>query len=323
MEWDSSEEIIGYDSSWVPDTTMFNVPAGTKSLYVAKGYPSDRIIDPAVTRLDVTLTVPPVACTVGEVVTVPVTVTDENSDPVTKGQVTVTIGQDTYTGSVASGTASLSIPTTSMTSGTYTMNIAYTENDTYNAGTTTSTLTINKHTVQITVPDITGTVGDTVSVPVSLVDENNLPVSNGTVSAELELVSRKGISIVTASGYDWDLEFVSATVFDDGGTDMLNCTLHVVDRNTDEIITDFNGSFADNVLMGTTDVGYQIVFPNLTYDTASFSQGVITIGGSVTDLATLLDTTKEIVTLNMSYNKAGEQATVFELVQDYTEEEAE
>ena len=186
MEWDSSNEIIGYNSSWVPDTTMFNVPSGTKSLYVAKGYPSDRIIDPAVTRLDVTLSVSPVTCTVGDVVTVPVTVTDENSDPVTKGQVTITMGQDTYTGSVTSGTTNIQIPTSSMTSGTYTMNIAYTENDTYNAGTTTSTLTINKHTVQITVPDITGTVGDTVTLNITLTDENSNPVQGGTVQASVD-----------------------------------------------------------------------------------------------------------------------------------------
>ena len=185
------------------------------------------------------------------------------------------------------------------------------------------TLHMQRHEVHLSVPSLDAFVGDTVSVPVSLVDENNLPVSNGTVSAELELVSRKGISIVTASGYDWDLEFVSATVFDDGGTDMLNCTLHVVDRNTDEIIIDFNGSFADNVLSGVTDVGYQILFPALDYSSTYCQSGVIIIEGSVSDMESIIDTVNNVVGIPISYNLAGDTPTEIELIQDITEEEAE
>ena len=185
------------------------------------------------------------------------------------------------------------------------------------------TLHMQRHEVHLSVPNLSASVGDTVSVPVSLVDENNLPVSNGTVSAELELVSRKGISIVTASGYDWDLEFVSATVFDDGGTDMLTCTLHVVDRNTDEIITTLNGNFADNVLSGVTDVGYQILFPALDYSSTYCQSGVIIIEGSVSDMESIIDTVNNVVGIPISYNLAGDPPTSIEVIQDITEEEAE
>ena len=201
--------------------------------------------------------------------------------------------------------------------------IIYRGNNEYASAEKSLPVTILQHDTILTVPNITGVVNSIVIIPVTVKDENNLPVSKGTVSAELELVSRKGISIVTASGYDWDLEFVSATVFDDGGTDMLNCTLHVVDRNTDEIITDFNGSFADNVLSGVTDVGYQILFPALDYSSTYCQSGVIIIEGSVSDMESIIDTVNNVVCIPISYNLAGDTPTSIEVIQDITEEEAE
>lgn len=48
LKWDTSSEIITYDSGWIKYThsaLKFHIPNGTTSLYTAKSYPSDKLVE--------------------------------------------------------------------------------------------------------------------------------------------------------------------------------------------------------------------------------------------------------------------------------------
>lgn len=189
----------------------------------------------------------------------------------------------------------------------------------------TCTLNVLRHEVHMTVPNLSASVGDTVSVPVSLVDENNLPVSMGTVTAELLRVDKQSIDIVDATGYDYSLMFVSATITagESEGQDMLSCILQIVDTTTEEVPTGFTAGFTDNVLSGVTDVGWSMIFPDLTYDTLAYAQGMISMMGLVSDLSSIIDVTNNVVSIPISVGKQASTPREIIMIQDITEEEAE
>jgi hypothetical protein len=48
LEWDSASEIVSYLSNWINGASSFNhflIPTGTTSLYTAKGYPSNKLVE--------------------------------------------------------------------------------------------------------------------------------------------------------------------------------------------------------------------------------------------------------------------------------------
>ena len=48
LNWTSSNNIITYNSNWITTTNhtlKFSIPNGTTSLYTAKGYPSDKLVE--------------------------------------------------------------------------------------------------------------------------------------------------------------------------------------------------------------------------------------------------------------------------------------
>jgi hypothetical protein len=48
LEWDSASEIVSYLSNWIDGASSFNhflIPTGTTSLYTAKGYPSNKLVE--------------------------------------------------------------------------------------------------------------------------------------------------------------------------------------------------------------------------------------------------------------------------------------
>lgn len=187
------------------------------------------------------------------------------------------------------------------------------------------TLHMQRHEVHMTVPNLSASVGDTVSVPVSLVDESSNPVTLGTVTAELLRVDKQSIDIVDATGYDYSLMFVSATITagESEGQDILSCILQIVDTTTEEVPAGFTVSFTDNVLSGVTDVGWSMIFPDLTYDTLAYAQGMISIIGLVSDLSSIIDTTNNVVSIPITVGKQASTPREIIMIQDITEEEAE
>ena len=46
LNWNASGTIVKYNNSWsIPSTAKFSIPNGTTSLYTAKSYPSDRLVE--------------------------------------------------------------------------------------------------------------------------------------------------------------------------------------------------------------------------------------------------------------------------------------
>ena len=48
LKWTSSSKIVAYNSNWLNGASSFshfNIPAGTTSLYTAKGYPANKLVE--------------------------------------------------------------------------------------------------------------------------------------------------------------------------------------------------------------------------------------------------------------------------------------
>ena len=48
LNWESSDSILAYNSEWITyanSNLKFYIPPGTTSLYTAKGYPSDKLVE--------------------------------------------------------------------------------------------------------------------------------------------------------------------------------------------------------------------------------------------------------------------------------------
>ena len=56
LNWDSADTIVNYNSTWLGNTTAnFYIPKDTTSLYIAKGYPSNKLIEDYVPFDDITV----------------------------------------------------------------------------------------------------------------------------------------------------------------------------------------------------------------------------------------------------------------------------
>ena len=135
-------------------------------------------------RKDASLTVNPIAkAKVGDNVTITGKLVDEQNNPITNAPVKVTVNDKTYTVVTdEEGNYELTVP--NVVEGLNKVNVNYI-NDEYNTQSTNTTFEASKAKTIVTVPSITGIVGEDITLTAYVTDEDGNPVTGGNLVFKL------------------------------------------------------------------------------------------------------------------------------------------
>ena len=139
-------------------------------------------------RTPVTLTPVNVSANKGGTCTVTIQVKDNNNTAVTSGTVNITVGNSSPVAcTVVSGEASTTYNVPADASGTISFSASYAQNDNYQSSNTSTNgiITIRKE-VTLEVSTANAIVGETITLSSKLTDEDDDPVTSGTVEYEID-----------------------------------------------------------------------------------------------------------------------------------------
>ncbi|MDO5842344.1 MAG: hypothetical protein Q4Q24_03675, partial [Methanobrevibacter ruminantium] len=137
----------------------------------------------------------------GETVTIDIAVVDKDGNPITEGNVTVELPDGTnVTVSVVNGVANAdwNIPN-GFTINNYTVNVTYNGNEYFESSTNKSKAEVLPLNTSINGTNAVGKPGETVTIDITVIDENGNSVNNGTVTVELPDGTSKNITVVDGS----------------------------------------------------------------------------------------------------------------------------
>lgn len=130
---------------------------------------------------------------IGETITLTVTVKDTDENPVTKGYLTIYNNNTKTSNTYPVTSAETIIQYTPQTAGTNNIHVEYedVEQEYSTSKSNTTTVTVQKHEVNIEMEDITATIGETIDIEVELTDENSDPVTEGEIEITLEKITEE------------------------------------------------------------------------------------------------------------------------------------
>ena len=165
-----------------------NVIEGQNNVTVTSGNDKIDVEDVSSTfdarRKDASLTVNPIAkAKVGDNVTITGKLVDEQNNPITNAPVKVTVNNKTYT-VVTDEEGNYEITVPNVVEGLNKVNVTYI-NDEYNTQSTNTTFEASKAKTIVTVPSITGIVGEDITLTAYVTDEDGNPVTGGNLVFKL------------------------------------------------------------------------------------------------------------------------------------------
>ncbi len=135
-----------------------------------------------VIKTNTTFTINPITINKGENTTISTTILDENGNTINNElKVVIKVNGKTITTTTIKQTLNITIPTEKLREGEYNLTIIVGENSNYNTQVNSTTITINKKDVNITVTtDLETTVGSSIQIKANITN-NNVAVTEGIV----------------------------------------------------------------------------------------------------------------------------------------------
>ena len=166
------------------------------------------------------LTVNPVNCYKGDNASLTASLNDNNGNPIS-GKTVSFYGNGSLIGSAttnSSGIATLQY-IMAVATGTYTLTVQFTQDNTYSSSNSTSTLTVNLTPTNITVNPVSGNKGDPSNITVTLTDYKGNPLVGNIIYVYIN-----GTSIATASTNDNGQIIIPYTITQNTGTYTIQAT---------------------------------------------------------------------------------------------------